>query len=103
MGCLIVFTPMALHDNPMSTTTYSSPSTGKFPHTRAQLSAIARQFKPQDIYDTEPEPGYDRVSQSFLNQVVSLLVDENEDELKIILKTTFAMDDDNVSACYFLG
>lgn len=74
--------------------TYTLQSTGKFPHTRAQLSAIARQFKPQDI-DTDPDDDH-RVSQSFVNQIVSLLVDEKEDDLKIILKTTFAMDDDSV-------
>ena len=71
---------------------------GKFPHTRAQLSAIARQFKPDD---TEAEPDdYNRVPQSFLNQIVSLLVDEQEDELKVILKSTFTMDDDSVRLAF---
>lgn len=83
----------------MSTTivSYSLQATAKFPHTRAQLSAIARQFKPHDPYDTDTDPDdYNRVPQSFVNQIVSLLVDEKEDELKIILKSTFAMDDDSV-------
>lgn len=89
----------------MSTTilSYSSTSlqpTGKFPHTRAQLSAIARQFKPDDS-ESEPDD-YNRVPQSFINQIVSLLVDEKEDELKILLKTTFAMDDDSVRLVSFV-
>ena len=89
----------------MSTTTILSTSlhsTGKFPHTRAQLSAIARQFKPQDLDDTDLEPDdYNRVPQSFVNQIVSLLVDEKEDDLKILLKSTFAMDDDSVRCVLF--
>ena len=84
----------------LSFSSTSLQSTGKFPHTRAQLSAIARQFKPDD---SEPEPDdYNRVSQSFLNQIVSLLVDEKEDELKILLKTAFAMDDDSVRLVSFV-
>ena len=77
-----------------ATSSTSLQSTGKFPHTRAQLSAIARQFK---LDDGESEPDDDnRLPQSFVNQIVSLLVDEKEDELKNLLKTSFAMDDDSV-------
>lgn len=37
----------------------------KFPHTRAQLSAIARQHKPTDNYDSDAEnDDYNRVSSS---------------------------------------
>ncbi|KAJ3497206.1 hypothetical protein NLJ89_g10379 [Agrocybe chaxingu] len=70
---------------------------GKFPHTRAQLSAIARQYKPLENYDSDAEnDDYNRVPQSLVNEVVSLLVDEKEDELKTLLKTTFGMDGDIV-------
>lgn len=70
----------------------------KFPHTRAQLCALARQHKPAD--NCEPELDADdlnRVPSSLVNQVVSLLVDEKEDELKTLLKETFDMDDETVS------
>ena len=79
--------------------TASTTSTAKFPHTRAQLAAIARQFK---LDDSESELDDNRLPQSFVNQIVSLLVDEKEDELKILLKTTFTMDDDSVRRVSFL-
>ncbi|TFK39365.1 hypothetical protein BDQ12DRAFT_681662 [Crucibulum laeve] len=66
----------------------------KFPHTKAQLSAIARQHKPTDNYDSDAEnDDYNRVSSSLLNRVVALLDDENEDELKVLLKDTYSIDD----------
>lgn len=83
----------------MTASTTSLQSTGKFPHTRAQLAAIARQFK---LDDSESEPDDNRLPQSFVNQIVSLLVDEKEDELKILLKTTFTMDDDSVRRVSFV-
>ncbi|RDB15838.1 Zinc finger CCCH domain-containing protein 6 [Hypsizygus marmoreus] len=75
----------------------SSASMPKFPHTRAQLSAIARQHKPLDHYDSDFDGDeFNRVSSSFVNKVVALLVDENEDELKTLLKSTYDMDDDTL-------
>jgi len=77
---------------------------GKFPHTRAQLSAIARQYKPLDNYDSDAEADeYNRVPQSIVNEVVSLLVDEREDELKTLLKANYVMDDESVCCCGFYG
>lgn len=76
----------------------SSGSSGanKFPHTRAQLSAIARQHKPSETYDSDAETeDYSKAPQSLVNKVVSLLVDEREDELKMLLKTTYNMDDES--------
>ena len=73
-------------------------STAKFPHTRAQLAAVARQFK---LDDSESESDDNRLPPSFVNQIVSLLVDEKEDELKILLKNTFAMDEDSVRLVSF--
>jgi hypothetical protein len=70
---------------------------GKFPHTRAQLSAIARQYKPLENYDSDAEgEEFNRVPQSIVNEVVSLLADEREDELKALLKMNYAMDDESV-------
>ncbi|ESK97727.1 zinc finger ccch type domain containing protein [Moniliophthora roreri MCA 2997] len=70
----------------------------KFPHTRAQLAAFARQHKPSDSYDSDAEALDDlgRVSSSFVNKVVSLLGDEREDELKALLKETYGFDDQSV-------
>ncbi|PPQ72547.1 hypothetical protein CVT24_004885 [Panaeolus cyanescens] len=63
----------------------------KFPHTRAQLAAISRQFK-----DSIDQSDTDLVPQLLLNQVVSYLVQEKEDELKDLLKITFGLDDDSI-------
>lgn len=69
----------------------------KFPHTRAQLSAIARQHKPLDNYDSDADgEDFSRISSSLVNKVVLLLVDEQEDELKALLKATYGMDDETV-------
>ncbi|KAF9449958.1 hypothetical protein P691DRAFT_758619 [Macrolepiota fuliginosa MF-IS2] len=75
----------------------SDPSTFKFPHTRAQLSALARQHKPADSYEAEADiDDLNRVPSSLVNKAVSLLVDEKEDELKTLLKQTFELDDETV-------
>jgi hypothetical protein len=73
------------------------PSQHKFPHTRALLSSIARQHKPFDTYDGDPD-GDDlgRVSPFLVSKVVGLLDEEQEDELKKLLKETYAMDDDTL-------
>ena len=104
--------------------------TQKFPHTRAQLAAIAREFRQRrpmltaaksdssnaslspvesigarDSSGTESDvDGEDnrpwdelRMSSTLVRQVASLLAEENEDELKNLLKTHFEMDDEAVS------
>ncbi|KAF5383536.1 hypothetical protein D9615_003698 [Tricholomella constricta] len=69
----------------------------KFPHTRAQLSAIARQHKPLDNYDSDADgDDFNRVSSSFVNRIAALLADEQEDELKTLLKNTYGMDDETL-------
>ena len=94
---------------PLATTTYepgsmadsSTDSMSKFPHTRAQLSAIARQYKPLEMYDvnSSDEAGdeFNRVSSSLVNRVVALLVDEQEEDLKTLLKRTYGLDEAAVS------
>ncbi|KAF8199165.1 hypothetical protein BJ912DRAFT_951130 [Pholiota molesta] len=75
----------------------SSGGVGKFPHTRAQLSAFARQYKPAEAYESDAEQDeYGRVPQSLVNEVVSLLVEEREDELKGLLKRTYLMDEESI-------
>ena len=72
------------------------PST-RFPHTRAQLSAISRLYKPADSGDNDAEPDDSRITASFVAKVASLLDLEHEDELKALLKANFSgMDDDMV-------
>ncbi|KAJ7050555.1 hypothetical protein C8F01DRAFT_1178791 [Mycena amicta] len=72
-------------------------SSSRFPHTRAQLVAIARQYKPlpSDLYelDADDDP---RVSTELLGQVVGLLREEQEDELKELLKAAYGIDDEMV-------
>lgn len=70
----------------------------KFPHTRAQLAAIARQYRPLDNY--EPDEDLKLVPSALLQSAVSLLVDENEDGLRTLLRGSFAIDDDMVGVSY---
>jgi hypothetical protein len=75
----------------------SAPAT-KFPHTRAQLVAIARQHRPLDGYENDNEaddPG--RVDSAYVAKVVGLLDGEHEDELKSLLKSTYNVHDETVS------
>src|ERR1700729_1230025 len=82
-----------------SSSELSAPAT-KFPHTRAQLAAIARQHRPADTceHDVEPED-HGRIDSSYVTKVVGLLDEDNEDELKLLLKDTYNVDDDTVSSC----
>ncbi|KAJ8522707.1 hypothetical protein ONZ45_g711 [Pleurotus djamor] len=70
----------------------------KFPHTRAQLSLIARQSKSSiDNYDSDAEGDeLNRVSSSLVLKVAALLNNEQEDQLKKLLKDNFGTDDDTV-------
>jgi hypothetical protein len=71
----------------------------KFPHTRAQLSAIGCQRKAGEAHEGETEADdLNRVPSTLVNKVVSLLVDEKEEELKVLLKTTYELDDERVSS-----
>ncbi|PFH45911.1 hypothetical protein AMATHDRAFT_88609 [Amanita thiersii Skay4041] len=73
----------------------ASETSAKFPHTRAQLVAIARQYKPLDNGESCVD-GEDSkcVPHYILQRVIAMLADENEDDLKVLLKETFSMDDD---------
>ncbi|KAF9078166.1 hypothetical protein BDP27DRAFT_1356857 [Rhodocollybia butyracea] len=64
----------------------------------AQLAAFSRQYKASDSYDSDAEGGDElaKVPSAFLTRVVSLLVDEREDELKELMKDTYGMDDQTV-------
>lgn len=70
----------------------------RFPHTRAQLSAISRLYKPADSCDNDTEPDDSRISSTLVAKVASLLDHEHEEELKALLKASFSgIDDDMVS------
>jgi hypothetical protein len=86
--------PLTTSYDSLSSDHDSSPSIPKFPHTRAQLSLIARQHKPLDS-DVDGDD-FSRVSPTLVSRVVSLLVEEQEDELKAFLKKTYNMDDETV-------
>jgi hypothetical protein len=69
----------------------------RFPHTRAQLSALARQYKPPETYDSDAEgDDFGRVSSFFVAQIVGLIEEDREDELKSLLKETYTMEDETV-------
>ena len=71
----------------------------RFPHTRAQLSAIVRQHRSLlEGYDADDGDDPNRVSTVLVNKVASLLADEQEDLLKDLLKSECGVDDDLVSA-----
>jgi hypothetical protein len=84
----------------------------KFPHTRAQLAAIAREHKFLTNRDTsggESDADADGdglvggpVSAMLVKNVAELLDQEKEDELKQLLKANFDMDNDAVSIENFL-
>lgn len=94
-----------------STTNSNTPS-NKYPHTRAQLSYFARQYKPayaSSGHDSHDNGDMDNlhsneaelkqgVSQALVNEVVSLLGEEKDEELKALLKENYGMDDESVVA-----
>ncbi len=68
----------------------------RFPHTRAQLAAIARLYKP-DAFTGDAEGDQNSISSSLVARVVGLLDGEREDELKMLLKDMFGpMSEDEV-------
>ena len=71
----------------------------RFPHTRAQLTAIARQYRTLDTYDDEDNDDSSPVTSALVARVATILDTEREDELKILLKDTFgpSIDEDEVS------
>jgi hypothetical protein len=85
-----------ISDSPSLRESLPSPASTHFPHTRAQLTAIARLYKPTDSGDNDTDPDDSRVSASLVAKVASLLDHEHEDELKAILRASFSGIDDNM-------
>ena len=72
----------------------------KYPHTRAILLAIAAGLKQFDGEGTDTDHECDdgqRINSAFVSQVVTLLQEEKEDELKELLKQVFSLPADVVS------
>jgi hypothetical protein len=68
-----------------------------FPHTRALLAHMARQFRPPDSLDGDMEgDDLSKLPSAFVTKVVSLLDQEHEDELKILLKDKYSGIDDDI-------
>jgi hypothetical protein len=70
----------------------------RFPHTRAQLTAIARQYRPLDNYDDDNDGGSSGISSALVARVASLLDAEREEDIKNLLRDSFgpSIDDDEV-------
>lgn len=95
--------PGIISDSPSPHESLPTPASTHFPHTRAQLSAIARLYKPADSGDNDAEADDSRVSFSLVAKVASLLDHEHEEELKTLLKASFAgIDDDMVRSPQFI-
>jgi hypothetical protein len=70
----------------------------RFPHTRAQLLVIIRQQKGgSDFFDGDGDGDESsRISTSLVTKVAGLLANEQEDEVKTLLKTAYGVEDDMV-------
>jgi len=76
----------------------------KFPHTRALLSTIVRRYKPADNGDSDAEvEDFIRIPTSMVNKVVGMLVSEQEDELKLFLKSSYGISDETVRLRAVIG
>lgn len=78
----------------------ANPLSHKYPHTRSALVGIIREYRP------DGDAGeYGDEADGLLQQVVGLLRDENEDELKSLMKNNLDIGDDAVSglACLMHG
>ena len=71
------------------------PAPPRFPHTRAQLTSIARQYRPLDNYDDELDDGTNRITSAFVARVASLLEDEREDDQLDPMDDLECCDDDD--------
>lgn len=73
----------------------------RFPHTRAQLAAIARQHK--DSYDSDADDDIgSRLSSEFVSRIVSLLDAEHEEQLKAALRASYPGIEDEAVIIFLL-
>ena len=76
----------SLSDSASLHTDHDHAAQPRFPHTRAQLAAIARLYKP-DAFSPDADDG--NISSSLITRVVGLLDGEREDDVKLLLKDMF--------------
>lgn len=98
----VPFDPTIRSDSPAVSTLQELYAPPRFPHTRAQLTAIARQYRPLDNYEDDHEDGSNRITSALVARVASLLDAEREEDLKNLLRDSFgpAIDDDEVCRCH---
>ena len=85
--------------------TAPEPAGEKLAHTKALLTSIYRENKPEQVAalgDSVEPHGSDVVDTALVNRVVQYLVHEQEDELKKLLKESFGSPDDVGNLKHFL-
>lgn len=94
----VPFNTLIRSDSPAISTPQELSAPPRFPHTRAQLTAIARQYRPLDNYDDDNEDGSSRITSALVARVASLLESEREEDIKNLLKDSFGpnIEDDEV-------
>lgn len=99
----VPFDPSIRSGSPALSNTHDLSVYPRFPHTRAQLTAIARQYRPLDNYEDDNEDGSNRITTALVARVASLLEAEREEDLKNLLKDSFgpSIDDDEVNPSRF--
>lgn len=66
----------------------------RFPHVRATLAAIVKQYKPTDLDDPNGDE-LARNNPALVNKVVTLLGDEDEEGIQKVLKENYAIADND--------
>lgn len=95
----VPFDPTIRSASPAALAPHEFSAPPRLPHTRAQLTAIARQYRPLDNYEDDNEEGSNRITSALVARVASLLEAEREEDLKNLLRDSFgpSIDDDEVN------
>ena len=85
--------------SPALSTPHELSAPPRFPHTRAQLTAIARQYRPLDNYEDDNESGSASISSALVARVATLLDAEREEDLKNLIRDSFGPSIDDEEVC----
>lgn len=88
-------------DSPALSTPHELSAPPRFPHTRAQLTAIARQYRPLDNYEDDYEGGSASISSALVARVATLLDAEREEDLKNLIRDSFGPSIDDEEVCTY--
>lgn len=88
--------------SPALSTPHELSAPPRFPHTRAQLTAIARQYRPLDNYEDDNESGSASISSALVARVATLLDAEREEDLKNLIRDSFGPSIDDEEVCSLL-